>query len=151
MLQEHIARIGCQRGPNSEKTNGALLAQSVCAVQVTLDGVNIKSLQLKWYRAQLGLVSQVNTPDRVKMFLQRPARSLLSLCRKLSVPETALRYLRGFGVTVPLYPSGQEPTLFATSIVENIRHGRPEATIEDVEEAARAANAHSFILNLPSR
>ncbi|KAI7864759.1 ABC transporter type 1, transmembrane domain-containing protein, partial [Spinellus fusiger] len=39
----------------------------------------------------------------------------------------------------------QEPVLFATTIAENIRYGRPEATLEEVKEAARKANASSFI------
>ena len=43
----------------------------------------------------------------------------------------------------------QEPILFATSILENICYGKPDATKEEVEAAARAANAHDFILNLP--
>lgn len=43
----------------------------------------------------------------------------------------------------------QEPALFATSIKENILLGRPEATQEEIEEAARVANAHSFIVKLP--
>jgi ABC transporter fused permease/ATP-binding protein len=43
----------------------------------------------------------------------------------------------------------QEPVLFSTSIAENIRYGRPEATGDEVEAAARAANAHDFISGLP--
>jgi ABC transporter fused permease/ATP-binding protein len=43
----------------------------------------------------------------------------------------------------------QEPVLFSTTIVENIRYGRPEATREEVEAAARTANAHGFIAALP--
>ena len=39
----------------------------------------------------------------------------------------------------------QESTLFAASIRENIAFGRPEATEEEVEAAARAAQAHEFI------
>lgn len=39
----------------------------------------------------------------------------------------------------------QEPMLFACSIADNIRYGRPYATDEEVREAARAANAHDFI------
>ncbi len=42
----------------------------------------------------------------------------------------------------------QETFLFGTTIRENIRFGRPEATDEEVEAAARAANAHDFILGL---
>jgi subfamily B ATP-binding cassette protein MsbA len=43
----------------------------------------------------------------------------------------------------------QETIMFSGSILENIRYGCPEATDEQVREAARAANAHDFILALP--
>ncbi|KAK4337001.1 hypothetical protein RND71_044099 [Anisodus tanguticus] len=43
----------------------------------------------------------------------------------------------------------QEPTLFATSILENIRYACPEATDEQVYEAAKFANADEFIRNFP--
>eukprot|EP00123_Amoebidium_parasiticum_P017355 comp23816_c0_seq1/m.41469 comp23816_c0_seq1/g.41469 ORF comp23816_c0_seq1/g.41469 comp23816_c0_seq1/m.41469 type:complete len:716 (-) comp23816_c0_seq1:285-2432(-) len=44
---------------------------------------------------------------------------------------------------------GQEPTLFAASVMENIRYGRMDATDEEVYEAARQANAHTFITEFP--
>ncbi|XP_021920941.1 multidrug resistance protein homolog 49-like isoform X2 [Zootermopsis nevadensis] len=44
---------------------------------------------------------------------------------------------------------GQEPVLFATTIKENIRYGREDATQKEIEEAARDANAHDFISELP--
>ena len=68
--------------------------------EVMLDGVNIKKLELKWLRTQIGLVNQ-------------------------------------------------EPALFATSIKENILYGNPDATDKEVEDACRAANAHSFISQFP--
>jgi ATP-binding cassette subfamily B protein len=43
----------------------------------------------------------------------------------------------------------QDPILFSTSILENIRYGRPEANHEQIVEAARRANAHDFISRLP--
>jgi ATP-binding cassette subfamily B protein len=43
----------------------------------------------------------------------------------------------------------QEPVLFSTAIAANIRYGRPEASDDEVEAAARAANAHDFISELP--
>ncbi|XP_066321361.1 putative multidrug resistance protein isoform X2 [Miscanthus floridulus] len=70
------------------------------AGEVTLDGVDIRRLRLKWLRAQMGLVSQ-------------------------------------------------EPALFATSIRENILFGKEDATEEEVVAAAKAANAHNFISQLP--
>lgn len=70
------------------------------AGEVTLDGVDIRRLRLKWLRAQMGLVSQ-------------------------------------------------EPALFATSIRENIVFGKEDATGEEIVAAAKAANAHNFISQLP--
>jgi ATP-binding cassette subfamily B protein len=43
----------------------------------------------------------------------------------------------------------QEPLLFSTSIAENIAYGRPGASEAEIIAAARAANAHDFILRLP--
>jgi ABC-type multidrug transport system fused ATPase/permease subunit len=43
----------------------------------------------------------------------------------------------------------QEPFLFSGTIADNIRFGRPEAPQGAVEEAARLANAHEFIMALP--
>ncbi|MBN8247942.1 MAG: ABC transporter ATP-binding protein [Verrucomicrobia bacterium] len=43
----------------------------------------------------------------------------------------------------------QEPFLFNGSLLENIRYGRPEASMASVEAAARAANCHDFITRLP--
>ncbi|XP_074587475.1 ABC transporter B family member 19 [Curcuma longa] len=68
---------------------------------VLLDNVDLKTLQLKWLREQIGLVNQ-------------------------------------------------EPALFATTILENILYGKPDATIAEVEAAASAANAHSFVSQLPN-
>lgn len=44
----------------------------------------------------------------------------------------------------------QEPVLFATSIMENIRYGFPDATDAEVIDAARTANAHEFIMGFPN-
>jgi len=43
----------------------------------------------------------------------------------------------------------QDPVIFATSAIENIRFGRPEATDDEVIEAAKAAAAHDFLSKLP--
>nr|CCA17464.1 hypothetical protein OsI_03383 [Albugo laibachii Nc14] len=67
---------------------------------VALDGQNLKDLNVKWLRQQIGLV-------------------------------------------------GQEPSLFATSIMENIRLGFPSASDEQVLEAAKMANAFDFIMEFP--
>ena len=44
---------------------------------------------------------------------------------------------------------GQEPILFATSIAANIKYGNPSATQEQIEAAAKMANAHDFISSFP--
>ena len=43
----------------------------------------------------------------------------------------------------------QESYLFPGSIKDNIAYGRPKATLEEVMQAAKAANAHDFIVNFP--
>lgn len=43
----------------------------------------------------------------------------------------------------------QEPLLFAGSVADNIRLGRLEASDKEVEEAAKMANAHNFIMKIP--
>jgi ATP-binding cassette subfamily B protein len=43
----------------------------------------------------------------------------------------------------------QEGMLFSDSVRDNIAFGRPSATQAEIEEAARAANAHEFICKLP--
>jgi len=43
----------------------------------------------------------------------------------------------------------QEPILISSTIEENIRYGRPQASFEDVITAAKAANAYNFISEFP--
>ncbi|WP_194722445.1 cyanophycin metabolism-associated ABC transporter [Noviherbaspirillum malthae] len=59
--------------------------------------------------------------------------------RSLPVAE----YRRHIGLVL------QEPFLFFGTIADNIAYGKPNATREDIIAAARAANAHEFILRLP--
>ncbi len=63
------------------------------------------------------------------------------------------RDIRSFSLTdlrraIAVVP--QEPFLFGTTVAENVRFGREDATDEEVMEAARAANAHEFIMALPA-
>ena len=44
----------------------------------------------------------------------------------------------------------QDVYLFAENVMENIRYGRPDATDAEVIEAAKRANAHEFIMELPN-
>lgn len=73
-----------------------------CEGMVTLDGHDIRSLNIRWLRDQIGVVEQ-------------------------------------------------EPVLFSTTIAENIRFGREEATMEDIVQAAKDANAYNFIMALPQQ
>ena len=52
-----------------------------------------------------------------------------------------------FRKSIALVP--QDPVIFATTVMENIRFGNPEANDEEVYEAARSAAAHDFISELP--
>nr|XP_035936386.1 ATP-dependent translocase ABCB1 isoform X2 [Halichoerus grypus] len=45
----------------------------------------------------------------------------------------------------------QEPVLFATTIAENIRYGRENVTMEEIEKAVKEANAYDFIMKLPNK
>ncbi|RMC04951.1 hypothetical protein DUI87_18129 [Hirundo rustica rustica] len=57
-----------------------------------------------------------------------------------------VRYLREvIGVV------NQEPVLFATTIAENIRYGREDVTMEEIEKATKEANAYDFIMKLPNK
>lgn len=62
----------------------------------------------------------------------------------VDITDTTRKDLRERLALVP-----QDPVIFATSARENIRFGRPGATDAEVEDAARAAAAHDFIVALP--
>ena len=62
----------------------------------------------------------------------------------MNIKELNLKWLRShIGVV------SQEPVLFDTTIAENIRYGKEDATMQEIEEAAKNANAHDFIMALP--
>ncbi|CAN0057065.1 unnamed protein product [Ectocarpus fasciculatus] len=59
-------------------------------------------------------------------------------------------WLRGqIGLVSQARPNSSEPVLFATSIADNIAYGCEGATREEVEHAARKANAHDFVCSFP--
>jgi ABC-type multidrug transport system fused ATPase/permease subunit len=62
----------------------------------------------------------------------------------LDVRQVMQRSLRRQMGLVP-----QDPFLFSGTIADNIRFGNPDAEEEKIEEAARLANAHEFIIALP--
>ncbi|KAM7316122.1 hypothetical protein ACRRTK_024802 [Alexandromys fortis] len=57
-----------------------------------------------------------------------------------------VRYLREIIGVV-----SQEPVLFATTIAENIRYGRENVTMDEIERAVKEANAYDFIMKLPHK
>jgi len=78
------------------------------------------------------------------------------ICRFYDVSSGAItldgRDIRSIGIADYRKRIGlvlQEPFLFFGTIAENIAYGKPEATREEIIEAARAAHAHEFILRLP--
>ena len=88
--------------------------------EVLVDGVNIKKFDLEWYHQHIALVSQ-------------------EVCHIYT-------YIHTYIYTDTYI----QPILFDASIRENISYGRADATDEEIEEAAKAANAHDFIVSLPS-
>jgi len=62
----------------------------------------------------------------------------------IDVRDVSQRSLRAQMGLVP-----QDPFLFSGSIAENIGFGRPDASLEEIESAARLSNAHDFITMLP--
>ena len=62
----------------------------------------------------------------------------------VDIKELNLSWLRSqIGVV------SQDPILFAATIEENIRFGKPDATFEEITAAAKEADAHQFIMKLP--
>jgi subfamily B ATP-binding cassette protein MsbA len=62
----------------------------------------------------------------------------------IDLKEFDIAYLRSLLAIVP-----QETILFSGTIEDNVRFGRPDATLEEVTSAARSANALEFIEKLP--
>ncbi len=62
----------------------------------------------------------------------------------VDVREVSLRSLRSAVAVV-----SDDPFLFSATVAENIAYARPEAASEEVEEAARRAQAHDFVTRLP--
>lgn len=78
----------------------------------------------------------------LQRFYDTDAGSVLIDGQKVS--EYNLKWLRQhIGVV------SQEPILFQATIRENILFGRDTATEDEMYEAAKMANAHNFIMNLP--
>ncbi|XP_055388386.1 LOW QUALITY PROTEIN: ATP-dependent translocase ABCB1-like [Condylostylus longicornis] len=62
----------------------------------------------------------------------------------VDVRDVTVKSLRGVMGLV-----SQEPILFNTTIMENIRYGKPSASDDEVMAAAKMANAHNFVVEFP--
>ncbi|MDQ0689335.1 ABC transporter ATP-binding protein [Arthrobacter sp. W4I7] len=62
---------------------------------------------------------------------------------------TDLRDLTGASLHTQVGLVTQDAVLFRASVRENIAYGRPDASLEEVQDAARAAQAHNFVQALP--
>ena len=64
----------------------------------------------------------------------------------IDIRDVTQRSLRSqFGIVL------QDPFLFSGTIADNIRFGRPSATPEEVEDAARLVGVHDFVARLPQK
>jgi ATP-binding cassette subfamily B protein len=68
---------------------------------------------------------------------------------RITLDGTDLRQLRTAELRKLYALVPQDPVIFGTSALENIRYGRPDASREEVIAAARAAEAHEFLDALP--
>jgi ATP-binding cassette subfamily B protein len=68
---------------------------------------------------------------------------------RITVDGRDLRSLRYQSVREQIALVLQDPFIFPYTVAENIAYGRPGATLDEIEAAAVAANAHDFIMRLP--
>jgi subfamily B ATP-binding cassette protein MsbA len=68
---------------------------------------------------------------------------------RITLDEVDIRQLRLVDLRRQIALVPQETLLFSGSIEENIRYGNPQASQAEVVEAAKAANAHGFIMEFP--
>ena len=110
-------------------------------------------------RALHGLSFTVASGERVAIVGPSGAgkSTILQLLLRFYDPQSGAIRVDGVAITeadpfalrarMALVP--QEPTIFAASVLDNIRYGRPEATEEEVRRAAELASAEGFIQALP--
>ena len=98
---EYLAIVGSSGGGKTTLCSLIPRFYDVDEGRILIDGTDIRKVQLKNLRDQIGIVQQ-------------------------------------------------DVYLFAENVMENIRYGRPDATDEEVIEAAKRANAHEFIVELPN-
>lgn len=67
---------------------------------------------------------------------------------QILLDDVDLREYRLFDLRNQFALVQQEPVLFSSSVAENIAYARPQATLDEIQAAAKAANAHEFISRL---
>ncbi len=150
--------------PRSESARGVInrnapLADSGRGVSVTLDDVYFSYPARKEVPVLRGLSLQARAGQRVALVGPSGAgkSTTVSLLLRFYDPDAGrvlvdgrdardfpLHELRGQMALVP-----QDVLLFGGTIAENIAYGKPGATDAEIEEAARRANAHDFIMSFP--
>lgn len=102
---------------------------------------------------------EINPGDKVGVMGSTGAgkSTLISLLTRFYDPSAGTIYLDGTDICklrLSDYRNQfaivlQEPVLFSTTVAENIAYGRPGASHNKIVEAAKNANAHDFIMQLP--
>ncbi|XP_074122727.1 ATP-dependent translocase ABCB1 isoform X3 [Sminthopsis crassicaudata] len=110
----------------------------------------LKGLNLKVYSGQtVALVGNSgcgkSTTVQLIQRLYDPTEGMVTIDGQ-DIRTLNVRYLREITGVV-----SQEPVLFATTIAENIRYGREDVTMEEIEKAVKEANAYDFIMKLPHK
>ena len=110
------------------------------AGHVLLDGVDLRELNIPWAWSQIGLVGQEPVRGR---------RAGRGSGRRRGFPPQLTRRRACRRASRRVADRTRAQILFQGTIGENIRYGKPDATQEEVEAAAKEANAHNFITALP--
>ncbi|XP_077160256.1 ATP-dependent translocase ABCB1-like isoform X2 [Paroedura picta] len=140
-----------ETGYKPDKINGNLRFHNVCFNYPSRPDVKVlKYLNLNVNSGQtVALVGssgcgKSTTVQLIQRFYD-PLEGMITIDGQ-DIKTLNLRYLREIIGVV-----NQEPVLFATTIAENIRYGRENVTMEEIEKAVKAANAYDFIMKLPEK
>ena len=75
-------------------------------------------------------------------------RNLYANDGKISIGDQNIAYVDEASLKDKISVVSQDTSLFNRSVLENIRYAKPDATLEEVIEVAKKANAHEFIMDL---
>lgn len=121
----------------------ALVGSSGCGKSTTIQ------LLQRFYDPQEGTVS-TNKIWEGKILTFMTLTASFRVAPQVTIDGHDIRSMNVRGLREIIGVVSQEPVLFATTIAENIRYGRQDVTQEEIEQAAREANAYNFILKLPN-